>query len=149
MVKYGQQKGAVMGFYSDNCRCHEKNLPTHYDQDAHLTEELGWDGIKIDSCGNQRNMTEWALRFEVEGRDLLVESCGNGPLGTEPKHDFPPQQAWIDMLNTTCPFSLYRTSVDVAPQVLHFLLLLYCCCCCCCCCCLLQARRSCTGNWCR
>ena len=42
LVEYGESRGVTMGFYMDNCRCHELGMPTHYEQDAHLTEELGW-----------------------------------------------------------------------------------------------------------
>ena len=115
MVEYGKSKGVVMGFYSDNCRCHEKGA-THYPQDAHLAEALGFDSLKIDSCGNQRDMAEWASLFAKEARPLLVENCGNGPAGANPKHDADPLPAWLDMLGDTCPFSFYRVSVDVAPQ---------------------------------
>lgn len=92
MVRYGQHKGVQMGFYSDNCRCHELNKPTHYQQDAHLTERLGFDAIKIDSwcnslwgycfcdtdlsirSGNQRDMAEWARDFEAEGKEAHQKS---------------------------------------------------------------------------
>jgi alpha-galactosidase len=116
LATYGQSKGVSMGFYSDNCHGHEKTGPTHYQQDAHLSEALGFDAIKIDSCGNQRNMTEWASLFAKEDHPMLVESCGNGPSGTNPKHDDVPMAAWVTMLADTCPFSFYRVSVDVAPQ---------------------------------
>lgn len=61
-------------------------------------------------------MASWAERFAAEGRDLLVESCGNGPEGTNPKKDPTPMQPWVDMLEDSCPFSFYRVSIDVAPQ---------------------------------
>jgi hypothetical protein len=102
LAKYGQSKGVSMGFYSDNCRCHESGA-THYQQDAHLSEVLGFDSIKIDSCGNQRNMTEWASLFAKEDHPMLVESCGNGPSGTNPKKDDVPMAAWVDMLKVREP----------------------------------------------
>eukprot|EP01062_Namystynia_karyoxenos_P054557 TRINITY_DN449_c0_g3_i1.p1 TRINITY_DN449_c0_g3~~TRINITY_DN449_c0_g3_i1.p1 ORF type:complete len:430 (+),score=140.87 TRINITY_DN449_c0_g3_i1:82-1371(+) len=116
LAAYGAQRGVLMGFYQDNCRCHETGLPTHYKQDAAFVEGLGFAGVKIDSCGNQRNMTEWAQLFAADGRELLVESCGNGPAGTEPKRDPSPHPEWVAMLRDACPFSFYRVSVDVAPQ---------------------------------
>ena len=78
----------------DNCRCHECqdhdhcwDVDAHYAQDANLTESLNFDGLKIDSCGNQRDMSKWAALFAKPDRhDLMVESCGNGPEGTDPKH---------------------------------------------------------------
>eukprot|EP00039_Didymoeca_costata_P022444 m.4521 g.4521 ORF g.4521 m.4521 type:complete len:433 (+) comp3005_c0_seq1:149-1447(+) len=116
MVSYGQGKNISMGFYMNNCRCHELDTElTHYPQDAHLVEMLGYDGIKIDSCGDQRNMTLWASLFTREGRDLLVESCGNGA-GANPKKDDPVDPAFAELVSTTCPFSFFRVSEDVAPQ---------------------------------
>ena len=39
-------------------------------EDANLTESLSFDGLKIDSCGNQRNMTEWAVEFAKPGMHI-------------------------------------------------------------------------------
>eukprot|EP01045_Picozoa_sp_COSAG04_P007551 COSAG04_NODE_397_length_14976_cov_7.007663_8_plen_278_part_00 len=115
MVEHGHAQGVKVGFYQvsllppppplplrltlrafaqDNCRCHECqdhdhcwDVDAHYAQDANLTESLNFDGLKIDSCGNQRDMSRWAALFAKPGRhDLMVESCGNGPEGTDPKH---------------------------------------------------------------
>ena len=62
-------------------------------------------------------MSQWAGHFSGPGRhDLLVESCGNGPKGTNPKRDEGPLPAWRAMLEGPCPFSFYRVSVDLAPQ---------------------------------
>eukprot|EP00035_Acanthoeca_spectabilis_P008907 m.160027 g.160027 ORF g.160027 m.160027 type:complete len:448 (+) comp14544_c0_seq6:62-1405(+) len=116
LVQYGTSKGVTMGFYMNNCRCNEKGMPTHYPQDASLAEHLGWGGIKIDSCGNQRDMAVWAAQFTLDGRNLLVESCGNGPNGTNPKKDTPPMDAFVQQVETTCPFSFFRVSEDAAPQ---------------------------------
>jgi hypothetical protein len=56
------------------------------------------------------------LILPVDVQTLKVESCGNGPNGTNPKKDSPPMQAFLDQVGDTCPFSLFRVSVDVAPQ---------------------------------
>ena len=77
-----------------HCQCHvgERQAGvTHYAEDVALTLEAGFSGTKIDSCGNQRDMTAYAELFAAANRTMLVESCGNGPAGTEPKEDFPPQ----------------------------------------------------------
>jgi len=118
MVSYGHMRGLQVGFYVNNCFCHEHGQPTHYAEDANLTVKLGYDSVKIDSCGNQRDMTEWLREFESLGKTLMVESCGNGPPGSQPKHDAIPSTAWLEMINNTCPFSFYRVSDDIAPQFL-------------------------------
>ena len=89
------------------CRCKESGK-THYPQDARFTADRHFDGVKIDSCGNQRDMATWAADFHANNRTLLVESCGNGPSGTNPKKDPTPMPAFIEQLNTTCPFSFFR-----------------------------------------
>lgn len=61
-------------------------------------------------------MVEWAADFHANNRTLLVESCGNGPNGTNPKKDPTPMPAFIEQLKGPCPFSFFRVSVDVAPQ---------------------------------
>jgi alpha-galactosidase len=103
--------GLSSGFYGNNCRCHQGEAEvnvTHYPQDAALTLESGFAGTKIDSCGNQRDMSAYA--------SLLVESCGNGPAGTNPKKDLPPLPSYTALLHGSCPWSFYRVSVDLGPQ---------------------------------
>ena len=121
MVAHATALGLSSGFYGDNCRCHagekEANV-THYAEDAALTLAAGFAGTKIDSCGNQRDMTTYAARFAAANRTMLVESCGNGPAGTEPKRDLPPQASYLDMLKDSCPWSFYRVSVDLGPTFL-------------------------------
>jgi hypothetical protein len=161
MVEHGHSLDVKVGFYQDNCRCHECETGkqgamcwdenAHYQQDANLTESMNFgvpttpggfavdtaccspspvtvllptltspcpsDALKIDSCGNQRDMAEWAHEFAKPGNHpLMVESCGNGPKGTNPKKDQGLMPAWEAMLEDTCPFSFYRVSVDLAPQ---------------------------------
>jgi alpha-galactosidase len=121
MVSHAAALGLQSGFYGDNCRCHvgERQVGvTHYAEDVALTLEAGFAGTKIDSCGNQRDMTKYAELFAAANRTILVESCGNGPAGTEPKRDLPPQAAYLEMLEDTCPWSLYRVSVDLGPTFL-------------------------------
>ena len=70
MVSHAAALGLQSGFYGDNCRCHvgERQVGvTHYDEDVALTLEAGFAGTKIDSCGNQRDMTKYA---ELSGREL-------------------------------------------------------------------------------
>merc|ERR1719149_14237 len=114
MVQHGHSRGLHVGFYFNNCQCREAGQPTHYAEDANLTVKLGYDSVKIDSCGNQRDMTEWVREFEASGRNLTIENCGNGPPGSEPKFDADPSPAWVEMLSDTCPFSFFRVSNDIA-----------------------------------
>jgi hypothetical protein len=117
MTAKAKALGLQSGFYGNNCRCHghDGNV-TFYAQDTALTLAENYAGTKIDSCGSMRDMTEYAARFAAANKTLLVESCGNGPAGTNPKRDLPPLPAYLHMLRTTCPFSFYRVSVDLGPQ---------------------------------
>ena len=121
MTAKARALGLRPGFYGDNCHCHQgekKAGVTHYVQDVALTLAAGFEGTKIDSCGNQRDMSIYAAQFALRNSSMLVESCGNGPPGSNPKNDFPPHPSYLRMLESTCPFSFYRVSVDLAPQFL-------------------------------
>ena len=89
MVAKATDLGLSVGFHGDNCRCHAVGT-THYPQDTALTLASGFTGHEVDSCGNQRDMARFAALFVAANVTMLVESCGNGPAGTEPKEDLPP-----------------------------------------------------------
>jgi alpha-galactosidase len=58
LVAYGHSKGVKMGFYLNGCACGEHvEKRINYEGDVNLTFALGFDGVKIDSCGAQKNMT--------------------------------------------------------------------------------------------
>jgi alpha-galactosidase len=119
MAAKAKTLGLSPGFYGNNCRCHQGEIKegvTHYVQDVALTLKEGFTGTKIDSCGNQRDMAEYATQFAAGNATMLVESCGNGPKGSDPKFDLPPQPAYLEQLRTTCPYSFYRVSMDLGPQ---------------------------------
>ena len=79
LVKYGHNKGVKMGFYLNGCACgeHSERL-INYEGDVNFTHSLGFDGVKIDSCGAQRNMTLYAQLFNRTGRPILIENCHQG-----------------------------------------------------------------------
>lgn len=77
-----------MGFYLNGCACGERaEHRINYEGDVNFTYELGFDGVKIDSCGAQRNMTLYAELFNATGRPILIENCHQGqnfPDGGDP-----------------------------------------------------------------
>ena len=78
MVSKAGAAGLASGFYGNNCRCHQGEIAegvTHYAQDAALTLDAGFSGTKIDSCGNQRDMEQYAALWAAANRSMLVESC--------------------------------------------------------------------------
>ena len=46
--------------------------------DVRSLHDFGFDGVKIDSCGVQRNMTLYAELFNRTGRPILIENCHQG-----------------------------------------------------------------------
>ena len=58
LVKYGHSKGVEMGFYLNGCGANEKVAKhINYQGDVKATVGWGFDDVKIDSCGAQKNMT--------------------------------------------------------------------------------------------
>jgi hypothetical protein len=58
MAEYKQTKGVVMGFYSDSYRYHGKTCQHAMTK---MRISVAWDGIKVGSCGAQRNMARCVL----------------------------------------------------------------------------------------
>ena len=68
--------GVKMGFYLNGCSCGEKTEHLiNYEGDVALTFALGFDGVKIDSCGAQKNMTLYAELFNATGKPIMIENC--------------------------------------------------------------------------
>ena len=71
-----------MGFYLNGCGCNEKRpLRINYEGDVRASIDWGFDGVKIDSCGAQKNMSlyyelfnnrrdPWRLRIATKARTL-------------------------------------------------------------------------------
>ncbi|EDQ91557.1 uncharacterized protein MONBRDRAFT_31543 [Monosiga brevicollis MX1] len=103
MTDYGHQRGMRVGWYHNNCICAEHNFPSdlidaHYAGDVTAIAGYGYDGVKLDGCGEFMNLTYWADLLNATGRPILIENCH-----------------WGDTLPTVdwCPFNFYRTSGDI------------------------------------
>jgi len=107
LVAYGHSKGVQMGFYLNGCACGERTEKRiNYEGDVNLTFQLGFDGVKIDSCGAQRNMTLYAELFNQTGRPILIENCHQG-------QNFPDGGDPGQMAPDWCPYNTFRTSGDI------------------------------------
>eukprot|EP00729_Bicosta_minor_P000100 gene100-10827_t len=97
LVDYGHSKGVKMGFYLNGCSCgeHAEHL-INYEGDVNFTYAMGFDGVKIDSCGAQRNMT----------LPIIIENCHQG-------QDFPDGGDPGQMGDDWCPYNFFRTSGDI------------------------------------
>jgi hypothetical protein len=56
-------------------QCAEKeDVPLNYNGDIKLLYDYGFDGVKMDDCGHQRNMTLYAQLMQAEGRSVTIEN---------------------------------------------------------------------------
>jgi alpha-galactosidase len=112
MVDLAHNLNLTAGWYHNNCICpdhcgHDEPLcERQIRQDAKATAELGFDGVKLDGCGGQVNLTQWQyyLNRYSAPKTIVVESCHWG-------RDPPPTRD-VD----GCPYHFYRTSPDIYPE---------------------------------
>jgi len=92
MTDYGHALKINSGWYMNNCICSEHMFKTQEDIKNHMEHSvaaiasLGFDGVKLDGCGQFRNLTWWYQLINATGREILI---GN------------------------CPYNFYRTSGDI------------------------------------
>jgi len=68
--------------------------------DVQATIDFGFDGIKLDGCGEFRNLSFFAQAFNKTGVPVMMENCHWGGDG--------PDDGWEG-----CPFHFFRTSGDI------------------------------------
>merc|ERR1719273_98159 len=106
LVQYGNSKGLKMGWYENGCACGERHeLLINYQGDVRMLHQLGFDGVKLDGCGAQRNMTLYAALMNATGKAYLIENCHWGRCNNNDDSSCPTLD-W-------CPFNWYRTSGDI------------------------------------
>jgi hypothetical protein len=71
-------------WYINNCICPERGLlrPGFADAgNARALPALGFDGVKIDGCGQDRNVTRFAMLVDAtaEGKPITIEDCNDDP----------------------------------------------------------------------
>lgn len=99
------------GFYANNCYCADPNWAViNFEGDVNYTLSVGFDGIKVDSCGAQQDVQLWMSLFKqaaaanTTAPRVQIENCHNGAwLPQAPRK--PGGPVW-------CPFDLYRSSLD-------------------------------------
>ena len=106
LVAYGHAKGLEMGWYENGCACGERHeLEINYEGDVRNLNGFGFDGLKLDGCGAQRNMTKYAALMQATGKAYLTENCHWGRC-TDSDDSSCPTAEW-------CPMNWYRTSGDI------------------------------------
>jgi alpha-galactosidase len=76
LVDYGHSKNVKMGFYQNGCACGEKtSLDINLQGDISFLHDHGFDAVKLDGCGAQRNMTRYAQLMVATGKNYSIENC--------------------------------------------------------------------------
>ena len=84
MVDKAKKLKLKPGWYLNNCGCAENHLhppalvETIYKGSVRALHEMGWDGVKFDSCSQFHNLTHWADLINATGRPVLIENCHQG-----------------------------------------------------------------------
>lgn len=107
LVAYGHSKGVRMGHYLNGCGCNERvEKRINYEGDVRQVVAWGFDGVKIDSCGAQKNMTLYYELFNQSGMALSIENCHQGRNITDGGDPGQMGPGW-------CPYNIFRTSGDI------------------------------------
>ena len=92
MNDHAHAVGLSTGWYGNNCHCGEGEVNVtawgaspggkgktdgikHYQGDVRAIIDFGFDGIKLDNCGQFLNMSLFAELMNATGRPILVEEC--------------------------------------------------------------------------
>eukprot|EP01061_Rhynchopus_euleeides_P036024 TRINITY_DN606_c0_g1_i4.p2 TRINITY_DN606_c0_g1~~TRINITY_DN606_c0_g1_i4.p2 ORF type:complete len:413 (+),score=166.13 TRINITY_DN606_c0_g1_i4:47-1285(+) len=120
MTAHGHAKGMKVGWYANNCICKEKHftddsyIAAHMQETAKAAADFGFDGIKLDDCGQFLNLTWWAQLLNETGRPMEIENCHWGR--TVPGQTTGDGPCDGDSGISDCPYNFYRTSYDIYPN---------------------------------
>jgi alpha-galactosidase len=134
MVSKAHALGLRAGWYGNNCHCMElsckyqappcwegaKNLTLHMAGTVDAAVRYGFDGIKLDGCGEFRNLTWWYKLLNASGRPFVIENCHAPPFPSWP-NDTTPGKGGDGLCSGTtspsdCPYHFFRTSSDIAAD---------------------------------
>lgn len=141
MTDHAHSIGLKMGWYANNCGCSEHQtvaswgpavttgaLPfgkgplndgiNHYIGEVQATIDFGFDGIKLDGCGEFLNLTEFAELLNKTGKPILIENCHWGRDGPGDWGDGGDLNRGGDAVDPShwCPFNFFRTSGDISSN---------------------------------
>lgn len=95
LVKYSHANKIRIGWYENGCACGERHaLAINYRGDVRQLGALGFDGVKLDGCGAQRNMTLYAELMQQTGRPYLIENCHWGRCSSGDDSSCPTTEWW-------------------------------------------------------
>ena len=117
LVRHGHDLGLRVGWYLNTCFCNEHNpspLGQRYAGDVAVLNELGFDAVKLDGCGDMLNMVTWAKLLNATGRRVAIENCHWGECDRKSfggdKTSCPRRQPDGSLW---CPWNWFRTSYDI------------------------------------
>lgn len=132
MTEHGHKHGLRVGWYMNNCICWEKswtgqeNITKHMKHSAQAVADFGFDGVKLDGCGQFLNLTWWAQLLNATGRKIMVENCHWGLTVPNQTVEYsnktcaggPCPKATDGLCTGTepvseCPYHFFRTSHDI------------------------------------
>ena len=119
MVKYGHDKSLKVGWYMNNCICREKQftdknyIAKHMERSVAAIVEAEFDGVKLDGCGEFRNLTWWAQLLNETKRPVMIENCHWGD--TVPGQPFGDGPCSGLTMPSNCPYNFFRSSKDIKP----------------------------------
>lgn len=121
MTDHGHANGLSIGFYMNNCICSENQftdpvyIQKHMERSVDAIIAYGYDGVKLDGCGQFKNLTWWYQLLNATGKGILIENCHWG--NTVPGGNGGSNEWEAPCSGTTpvsdCPYNFYRTSGDI------------------------------------
>jgi len=117
MTDHGHALNINVGWYMNNCICSEHMfkdpiaIRNHMERSVAAIVNLGFDGIKLDGCGEFRNLTWWYNLINASKREILIENCHWGQTVPNSTGGDAPCSGTTPIGN--CPYNFYRTSGDI------------------------------------
>eukprot|EP00054_Salpingoeca_dolichothecata_P036407 m.274035 g.274035 ORF g.274035 m.274035 type:complete len:320 (+) comp66966_c0_seq1:320-1279(+) len=107
MTTLAKSLGLRPGWYGNNCHCRDTvcgDLQC-FKGDVQATLDYGFESIKLDACGVEKNMTLFAQLFNETGIPVMLEDCWNGG----PYYP----QATTTPGKVFCPMNFFRFTADI------------------------------------
>ena len=124
MVSHAHSLGFKAGWYLNNCMCMEKSMSDEMvgkvmRGSVKALRDAGFDGVKLDSCGQLLNLSWWNTLFNASGPGgVLVDSCHLGldtPGSSRSLRDSNAPCAGREM-PSGCPYNMFTSAQwDIRP----------------------------------
>jgi hypothetical protein len=93
----------------NNCYCADpSSAERFFEGDVKFLTDAGLDGVKIDGCGGERDISLYQQLLNQTGTNFLISDCHDSRAAADPSIPrAPPNATW-------CPFNTWRNSYDEA-----------------------------------